>query len=593
MSAARHSRTLVLLILAACGGGAETTTGVPPGSTAAVVSGSGQTVVVGAAAPASLAVRVLDGSGAPVAGVPVSFTVTAGGGKVSPSTALTDGTGTATTAYTAGTAAGTQTVTAVVAGLAPLTFTFAAQPRAAYRLVKGPGDGQTGPVAQPLPVPLRVTVVDTFGNAVAGTTVSWSVPSANGTLNPATGVSDSAGVVSTQVTPTSASVVTVQASAAGLVNSPVIFSATGAIAIVLTKELAIPANYGLHDMFVRDGIAFLCAWNTGLLIYDVGGGGRGGSPSNPVFISSVVTAVNGVSGGAQVHNAWWYHAPDGQKRYVFVGQEGPGSIGTSSAGDIHVVDVSNMAAPVEVASYHLSGLGAPRDTAGVHNFWVDETNEILYAAYYNGGVVALNISGTLSGNLAGREIARVRPGGLGNTYIWGVQLEGNSLYATDMVSGFWQLRLVGGAFQVLGGGGNVPERFGSDQWVAGGYAYSGTWGTRSAPGNAVKVWQLNGTGAPVLVDSIITGGVGTVSDVEVSGDGKLLMFSTENGSGAGVYFYDLTASRSRPTFIGRYLVGTGVHTATFAQIGGRRYVFAAKDPSNPSLLILDVTGIGP
>jgi hypothetical protein len=141
--------------------------------------------------------------------------------------------------------------------------------------------------------------------------------------------------------------------------------------------------------------------------------------------------------GGSTHNAWWFNNPNtGQAKYLFIGQEGPGTIGSSSSGDIHVVDVSNLSAPVEVASYHMN---VPGSTAGPHNFWMDESKQILYAAYYNGGVVALDVSGTLSGSLAGRELARIQPGGPGNTYVWGVQLYGGSLYAIDMVSGFWQL----------------------------------------------------------------------------------------------------------------------------------------------------------
>jgi len=350
-------------------------------------------------------------------------------------------------------------------------------------------------------------------------------------------------------------------------------------------EVPVPANYGQHDQFIRAGLAFLCSWNTGLQIYDVGDGRAGGSPSDPRFISKIVTA------GGEVHNAWWYWAPTGDKRYVFVGQEGPGGIGTISSGDIHVVDISNIAAPVEVATYHQAG-------AGTHNFWVDEKNQILYAAYYNGGVVALDVSGTLAGDLASREIARIAPGGAGKTYVWGVQLYGNGdLYVTDMLSGFWQIRLNGNAFQVLGGGNNVPDRYGSDQWVANGYAYSGTWGNRAgAPGNAVKIWRLDAGGAPVLVDSIITSGIGTVSDVEVSADNRMLMFSAENGPGAGIYFYSLVTDPAHPAFLGSYPVTDntgGVHTATFAEIGGHRYVFAARDPASPSMLVLDVTALNP
>ncbi len=51
---------------------------------------------------------------------------------------------------------------------------------------------------------------------------------------------------------------------------------------------------------------------------------------------------------------------------------------------------------------------------------------------------------------------------------------------------------------VVGGGNNVPERFSSDFWVHGSYAYSGTWGFREEEGNQLKVWSLNASGAPTL-----------------------------------------------------------------------------------------------
>jgi hypothetical protein len=85
-----------------------------------------------------------------------------------------------------------------------------------------------------------------------------------------------------------------------------------------------------------------------------------------------------------------------------------------------------------VAFYHLNG-------AGTHNFWMDEQKQILYAAYYNGGVVALDVSGTLSGDLKNRVLGQLRLGGAGNTFTWGVQLANGFLYAIDMLSGLWQL----------------------------------------------------------------------------------------------------------------------------------------------------------
>lgn len=184
---------------------------------------------------------------------------------------------------------------------------------------------------------------------------------------------------------------------------------------------------------MRDGLVFAFVWNIGVQIYDVGNGIAGGSIANPRLVGGVITSATGVPGGGpQAHNGWWFHNPNtGERRYLFVGQEGPVEFGVGSSGDIHVVDVSDLSRPVEVAFFHLEG-------AGSHNFWMDEANEVLYAAFYNGGVVALDVSGTLAGDLAAREVARIEPSG-DDTFVWGVQLHQGSVYAVDMLSGLWQL----------------------------------------------------------------------------------------------------------------------------------------------------------
>ena len=212
-----------------------------------------------------------------------------------------------------------------------------------------------------------------------------------------------------------------------------VYDITDPAAIDLRSAVPIPPAYGIHDTYVRDGLAFVFAWNTGVIIYDVGNGVRNGAPDAPVEVSRLSTDANGLKGGSAVHNGWWFHNPgSGERRYLFIGQEGPGVVGSRSSGDIHVVDVSDVAHPREVAFFHLDG-------GGTHNFWMDEARQILYAAYYNLGVVALDVSGTLEGDLSGRLIAQIQPGGPGNTYTWGAQLAGGSLYASDMLSGLWQL----------------------------------------------------------------------------------------------------------------------------------------------------------
>jgi hypothetical protein len=55
----------------------------------------------------------------------------------------------------------------------------------------------------------------------------------------------------------------------------------------------------------------------------------------------------------------------------------------------------------------------------------------------------------------------------------------------------------GGGLDVIAGGDNVPDRFSSDLWVHGNYAYTGTWGDRGGDvGNVLNVWSLANVGVP-------------------------------------------------------------------------------------------------
>ena len=205
-----------------------------------------------------------------------------------------------------------------------------------------------------------------------------------------------------------------------------------------TQVLArVMGNPFVHDVFVRDSLLFTALWDDGLSIWDIGGS-RGGTPANPVFISNVLTD------GGEVHNVWWFHDPTtGNKQFVFVGQEGPATLFANASGDIHVVDISTITAPHEVATYSLPN-------AGTHNFSVDEASGVLYAAYYNGGVRALDIRGDLAScsssarlgdgrcdlRAAGREVGHALDEG---NFIWGVEWVGNRLYASDMIHGLWAL----------------------------------------------------------------------------------------------------------------------------------------------------------
>ena len=221
-----------------------------------------------------------------------------------------------------------------------------------------------------------------------------------------------------------------------MIPALLIYDITDPARIALAATVPIPPAYGIHDTYVRDGLAFVFAWNTGVIIYDVGNGiarrpagapGRGEPPAH---------GDDGVAGGAAVHNGWWFHNPvTGENRYLFIGQEGAGRH-RLAVERRHPCRGRVRPAPTP-PRWPSSTWTAPGPTT---SGWT-RPGRSSTAAYYNGGVVALDVSGTLAGDLSNRLIAQIKPGGAGNTYVWGVQLAGGSLYAIDMLSGLWQLEV--------------------------------------------------------------------------------------------------------------------------------------------------------
>jgi hypothetical protein len=193
----------------------------------------------------------------------------------------------------------------------------------------------------------------------------------------------------------------------------------------------------VHDVHVRDGILLTAEWNNGMAVYDIGGGGQGGTPAAPVQLGRILTV------GGSVHNVYWHRDSVSGSRYAFVGEEGPGTIGSTSVGDIHVVDVTSWSAMREVAFFRVSG-------AGTHNFWVDEPNGMLYAAYYNAGIRAIDVRGDLGTCAASARDAQQRcdlalsgrTRGVGLTsgsYVWGVDGASSGVIASDMLGGIWRV----------------------------------------------------------------------------------------------------------------------------------------------------------
>jgi plastocyanin len=153
---------LLTTTLVDCGGTAVQ--GPPVATQIAMNSGDGQTATVGTSVATPPSVIVKDANGSPVAGVSVAFSVTAGGGTISPTSAGTsDASGIAgVTMWALGPTPGSNSLTATAPGLAgsPVTFNATAQPISANVTIKvGNGAGLVF-------VPSQVTIP-------VGGTVTW------------------------------------------------------------------------------------------------------------------------------------------------------------------------------------------------------------------------------------------------------------------------------------------------------------------------------------------------------------------------------------------------------------------------------------
>jgi hypothetical protein len=199
----------------------------------------------------------------------------------------------------------------------------------------------------------------------------------------------------------------------------------------------------LHDLYVKDGLAYLAYWRDGLVILDVGNGMKGGSPEHPQLVVQYKFNHFELYGNgwlAGTHSAFRY------KNYLFLGDEVfPGNFSIDGKeripvrGICHVMDVSDIEHPREVATYEVP-------EGGIHNFWAD--NDLLYFGDYSGGGRVLDISGELRGNLyqQGREVARIWTGDPAGyrpniPFAWGGQPANGVIFFNDVHSGIWIAKL--------------------------------------------------------------------------------------------------------------------------------------------------------
>lgn len=216
----------------------------------------------------------------------------------------------------------------------------------------------------------------------------------------------------------------------------------------------------IHDVWVRDGVAYSAEWGTGVVVVDVGNGRWGGSIDNPTLVTTFPLPTGAT------HAVFPYYSESADKMYLFVGDEimsrnglawsgyprsmgsyasrydpetGLGGIPLTTQGYIQIVDFTDPENPEMVARYEVPEFGT-------HNFWIEDDR--LYQAYYEGGVRVVDVSGELMGNLynQGREIAVFKPahpeGYTANaTMVWGTQPFKGHVFFSDTNSGLWSVKL--------------------------------------------------------------------------------------------------------------------------------------------------------
>ena len=183
----------LVFVVAGCGGQDAVT---PPIPTSVVASSSTSvSAVAGTSVATPPSVIVKDQRGNAMAGVPVRFDLTGGGGAVAGAMQVTDAIGVATLgAWTLGPTTGPNAVNATVASLPPVIFNATGTAGVPTSAAKSAGDaGVAVAGAGVLPAP-AVKVTDVNGNGVSGVTVVFLVASGGGSVSGGTQTTDNSGV---------------------------------------------------------------------------------------------------------------------------------------------------------------------------------------------------------------------------------------------------------------------------------------------------------------------------------------------------------------------------------------------------------------
>ncbi len=277
-----------------------------------IVSGNGQSAPAGSTLPAPVVVRLLDGSGNPIAGGAVAWVIGQGGGRMDPVSGTTTADGTTSAAWTLGPALGANTLNAVVSGVGTVEFAATGTAAAAARLLLNGGNDQRAPAQSRLSAPLSVKAVDANGNGVGGVAVAWAVTAGGGSVSaPTTSTREDGTAEVTWTLGPTLGAQTATATAAGLEGSPVTFTATATVGAATTLAIVTQPSSSASS-----GVPF--AQQPVIQLRDASGNAV---PQAGVGVTAAIASGGGTLGGTTTR------ATDGNGRATFTDLSITGSAG--------------------------------------------------------------------------------------------------------------------------------------------------------------------------------------------------------------------------------------------------------------------------
>ncbi len=535
-------------------------------STMTINAGNSQTGIVHTPVATPPSVIVKNASNSPVSGITVTFTVTSGGGLVAnasngtfatSTTVMTNSLGIASLAsWQLGNVAETSnnSITASASGVvgSPLTFTASATAGAATKISLSAGSGQNGTVGVALPTPPAVLVQDTYGNSVAGVTVTFTPATGSGTVTNTSQATNAAGVATagTWTLGTTATTQTLTANSTGLTGSPLTLNANAtagtATQIAAYSTLSQSATVGSRatndpTVIVKDAynnpkvgiqVNFAVVLGGGSIANLVGTTNAAGTASvgawtlGPVAGTNTVTATKaGLSGSPLTFSATGVQAT-GNTLTIDAGDQQMATVNSVAANlSVKVLDSASQPVVGEVISFQVTAGGGTIAGAATASATTDSLGIATLTGWRLGTRVGANeitASGTglssvrfsATTNVGAPAKMSIQSGdGLSATVGTGIAVTPSVLVA-DAFDNVIALATV--TFTVASGGGSCP---GSPTTTnAQGIASAGSWTLGPQVGTNTLTATVGGV-APVTFTATATSGV-AASLVATAGDGQ-------------------------------------------------------------------------